>query len=61
MMAIVDLTAASQRGERWQTWLLGAALARPEYLRQTGIPLWVWPHRVLLFILAVILLKLLHQ
>lgn len=41
--------------------LLGAALARPEYLSQTGIPLWVWPHLVLLFILAVILLKLLHQ
>ncbi|MGQ9648882.1 MAG: tetratricopeptide repeat protein [Phycisphaerae bacterium] len=41
--------------------LLGAALARPEYLAQGSIPLWVWPHVVLLFIVAVILLKLLRQ
>lgn len=41
--------------------LLGAALARPEYLTQSGIPLWVWPHVVLLFIVAVVLLKLVRR
>jgi len=41
--------------------LLGAALARPEVLTQTGVPLWVWPHVVLLFVLAVILRNALRQ
>jgi tetratricopeptide (TPR) repeat protein len=34
--------------------LLGAFLARPELLGQTGIPTWIWPHIFLLILLALI-------
>jgi tetratricopeptide (TPR) repeat protein len=41
--------------------LLGAILARPESVAQTGVPLWVWPHVVLVFLLALMLRTALRQ
>jgi len=41
--------------------LLGAILARPESVAQTGVPLWIWPHVVLVFILLMMLRTALRQ
>jgi len=41
--------------------LLAAALAHPGFIAQTGMPTWVWPHVLLLAILAVILTIAIRQ
>jgi tetratricopeptide (TPR) repeat protein len=41
--------------------LLGAALARPEFLARAGIPTWIWPHVLLLAALVMILVIAIRQ